>query len=222
MTSKAGSGEMMKFYSLALDRVYALRVICAVEAELIKGHVAYATFPKSRREFAAAQVVRLRRAARGEANQVVMSLSGFVTSAEMASHGVPARLTPEMWEAGRELGDHGYIADPDFNPRLYELALIEISSLQKLLLYDARTLEAHHEGVSSFPKTAKKIAVEQSARMRLAGSTAHKAPKLAYAVSSAEMDAAMAASGASTLMTRFRWEAQQAVESFMTRPKRKA
>lgn len=52
-------------YAAALDEIYALRAVLACEARILEAHVDYKTFPKSRRQFADASIVRMRGLARG-------------------------------------------------------------------------------------------------------------------------------------------------------------
>jgi hypothetical protein len=45
-------------------------------------------------------------------------------------------------------------------------ALDEICRLRRALAYEARVVEAHYEGYKTFPKSRRRIAEEQVARMR--------------------------------------------------------
>ena len=83
-------------YSAALDEIYRLRAALAYETEVLSAHLDYKTFPKSRRGYAEAQVVRMRAAAQGD-QASHLDISGFVMRAASKEAGVGS-LTREQWE----------------------------------------------------------------------------------------------------------------------------
>lgn len=95
--------EDERHYFDALDEVYALRALLAHEALVLKAHLGYKTFPKSRRAIAEEQVERMQQAARGQVKQ-------DYTGSEQRKHalteaGAPEILTRGQWEDNRGRAD---------------------------------------------------------------------------------------------------------------------
>jgi hypothetical protein len=57
--------ELLAYYGRALDEIYRLRTALGYEAYLLGGHLALATYPKSRRQSADASLGRMNLAAQG-------------------------------------------------------------------------------------------------------------------------------------------------------------
>lgn len=93
-------------FSAALDEIYALRQALAYEALVVDNHLAYRTFPKSRRDHAEQQVARMQACARGDAKATYdrdtwasrrhalreAGASDTLTSAEWQEKALPASL----------------------------------------------------------------------------------------------------------------------------------
>lgn len=92
------SDEMLNHYSRALDEIHRLRAALAYEARVTEAHLNYATFPKTRRDHAAAQVERMRAAARGEAASTYADVSSLSLQHTMREAGASASLTRSEWE----------------------------------------------------------------------------------------------------------------------------
>lgn len=90
--------DPMKAYSEALDEIWRLRGLLAVEAGILEAHLALKGFPKSRRAHAEAQVDRMLRAAQGQSSRVYYEHPGLrVRAARHAAH-IPETLTRAAWE----------------------------------------------------------------------------------------------------------------------------
>lgn len=61
---READAELLRYYSAALDEIYALRAALASEARIIEAHLDLKSFPKSRRAFAEQQVSRMQAAAK--------------------------------------------------------------------------------------------------------------------------------------------------------------
>lgn len=94
--------DMLAHYSAALDEIYRLRTALAYEAQVAQVHLDYATFPKSRRKHAEAQVERMMQAATGKAEQAYADTSPASLKHVRRESGIPDTLTRFEWEA-REL-----------------------------------------------------------------------------------------------------------------------
>lgn len=70
------TGDLSEQYARAIDEIYRLRGLLAYEAGVMRGHLALATFPRSRRPIAEGQITRMTRAAIGESK---LALAGTDT-----------------------------------------------------------------------------------------------------------------------------------------------
>lgn len=93
------SDEMLRQYSAALDEVYRLRTLLAVEGSILAAHLTYKTFPKSRRGIAEEQVDRMYRAARGESRDVLAEHPDRRRRQGRGDAGMPETLTRAAWES---------------------------------------------------------------------------------------------------------------------------
>lgn len=85
---------------------------------------------------------------------------------------------------------------------LLSAALDEIYRLRRAFAYESRVIEAHYEGLKTFPKSRRKIAEEQVARMREAVTSS----VVAYAgVSSQSLRRELANAGGRPLLTVASW-----------------
>ncbi len=91
-----GNGEILDHYSAALDEIFVLKSALAHEARVIEAHLGLKTFPKSRRAFAEAQIVRMRAAAKGRAHTAYREAPSRLDS--LRKLGVDT-LTRAQWEA---------------------------------------------------------------------------------------------------------------------------
>lgn len=91
----------MEDYSRALDEIYSLRSALAYEAEVLALHLEYASFPKSRRRFAEAQLYRMRNAARGRAEFAYREVKRRNLQLALIAAGAKETLTRSEWEAER-------------------------------------------------------------------------------------------------------------------------
>ena len=83
-------------YLAALDEIYRLRVILAHEAQIQEGHLAFRSFPQSRRGVAARSIERMRDAARGHSTTAIAAIA-FPKHA-LKSAGAPETFTRSEWE----------------------------------------------------------------------------------------------------------------------------
>jgi hypothetical protein len=88
-------------YSAALDEIYRLRRALAYEAGVLKAHLGYKTFPKSRRRHADEQVARLLDAARGHAVRAYADIPHAYIRSAVADAGVKQTFSRHDWESGR-------------------------------------------------------------------------------------------------------------------------
>lgn len=86
----------------------------------------------------------------------------------------------------------------------YSRALDEIYELRAALAYEARVIEAHLQ-LATFPKSRRRMAEEQIARMRAACRGEVRASY--WSVSPGVRQGLMTAAGASPSLTRGQWEA---------------
>lgn len=75
MKIKAVLDRSAKAHAAALDEVYLLRALCAYEGRVLEVHTGYASFPKSRRDAAAASLARLSQAAAGDVDVATAALN---------------------------------------------------------------------------------------------------------------------------------------------------
>lgn len=85
-------------YSAALDEIYRLREALAYEAVVTDTHLAYRTFPKSRRGSAENQVERMRAAARGESQRAYAPVSHLVLRHCLGEAGASETLTRHQFD----------------------------------------------------------------------------------------------------------------------------
>jgi hypothetical protein len=94
--------EQVGHYLAASAEVAALRQILGEEADVIEGHLAFKSFPKSRRDIAEDQVRRMRAIAAGES---IRHHYGYIHSRAvqhlLKDAGAPTGLTRGMWELNR-------------------------------------------------------------------------------------------------------------------------
>lgn len=80
-------------YSRALDEIYLLRAALAYEADLMASRNPAPGGPLD------AQITRMRRAARGQADRAYMAFSGGWSKKALDSAGADTTLTRHRWEA---------------------------------------------------------------------------------------------------------------------------
>lgn len=102
MTDGRRRQSMLDHYSAALDEVYRLRTLLAVEGSILANHLDYKTFPKSRREIAEAQVSRMYRAARGESQDAIAEHPNMRRRQCRDDAGMPETLTRAAWESATD------------------------------------------------------------------------------------------------------------------------
>lgn len=90
--------EEMEHYSKALDEIYRLRAMLAMEANVLERHLSLKTFPKSRRRPAEDSVAVMRAAARGESRTIVLGSSWTTRKAALRTAGAGETLTRSEWE----------------------------------------------------------------------------------------------------------------------------
>jgi len=97
--------DMLAHYSAALDEIYRLRCALVLEARGVEADLELATFPKSRRRWAEARIVRMRAAARGESaeayqDEIAGATGGLRTSTRdlLIAAGASPCLTRSQWE----------------------------------------------------------------------------------------------------------------------------
>lgn len=83
-------------YTAALDEIYRLRVILAHEAQIQEGHLAFASFPKSRRKVAERSIERMREAARGHSKTATVAIPLWKQA--LKSAGASETFTRADWE----------------------------------------------------------------------------------------------------------------------------
>lgn len=87
------------YYSAALDEIHWLRTLLALEAGTLDAHAEMASFPKSRRRFAAASIERMRLAARGGWRKTLRGEPNANLAWARREAGMPPTLTRAAWEA---------------------------------------------------------------------------------------------------------------------------
>lgn len=87
--------------SIAIDEIYFLRSVLADESMILKAHLDYKTFPKSRREIAERQVERMRRFASGE--MWAAQRDQFRQGMALRMCDLPESLTNHAWAEQRGL-----------------------------------------------------------------------------------------------------------------------
>lgn len=90
--------KIIGHYSDALDEIYGLRAALAYEARILEMHLAFKTFPKSRRRMAEQQIDRMRGAVSGPAGRPGVYLAHPSRFAELRRLGVKG-LTMAEWES---------------------------------------------------------------------------------------------------------------------------
>jgi hypothetical protein len=85
-------------YSDALDEIYELRAALAYEARILEMHLAFKTFPKSRRRMAEQQIDRMRGAVSGPAGRPGVYLAHPSRFTELRRLGVKG-FTMAEWES---------------------------------------------------------------------------------------------------------------------------
>jgi hypothetical protein len=89
--------------SVAVDEIYALRVMLADEAAILEAHLEYKTFPKSRRVFAEQQIERMRTAARGDYKEAARPNKIPNSQWTLKNIGAKPTLTNHEWAEQRGL-----------------------------------------------------------------------------------------------------------------------
>lgn len=94
-------GRSRRLLGLALDEIYLLRGVMADEAMIIKAHLGYKTFPKTRRQIADEQVVRMALFAEGQLRAATRYGFDIVRALRLVE--VPQVLTISRWLEQRGL-----------------------------------------------------------------------------------------------------------------------
>lgn len=94
----AEDGEMLAHYGAALDEIYRLRRALAYEAAVLKVHLDYKTFPKTRREVAEGQIRRMQDSARGKSQRAYGGTNTASLAVALSEAGAPQSLTRHAWE----------------------------------------------------------------------------------------------------------------------------
>jgi hypothetical protein len=90
---------LLDAYSAALDEVYRLRTVLALQAMGQAADLSMKTFPKSRRGWAEKRITECQDAACGQSSRVLAGKDSNVLRAARTHAGVPQTLTREQWEA---------------------------------------------------------------------------------------------------------------------------
>lgn len=176
-------------YAHLLDQIYFLRSLLAMEATVVEGHLAFKTFPTTRRQYSERSVDRMRRAARGVVNYThIAGVSPAGLASNMTAAGASAIFEP------RTLVPEG---DPLFGHLL--AAQYEVRELQVACATEARILECAVD-YAAFPKSRRGIALAQIERLRAA------AAGTPFTLTSTECTDAMRSAGADVTLTRSQWE----------------
>ena len=93
---EVGTDDLLAHYSDALTEIYELRAALAYEAQVLKAHLDYKSFPKSRRKYAEEQIERMKQAAAGKAKVAYAGTSFLKQSLRWA--GASETLTRWQWE----------------------------------------------------------------------------------------------------------------------------
>jgi hypothetical protein len=88
----------LRLYSKALDEIFLLRRAMAYEAGVAEAHADFKTFPKTRRPFVAAQVERLRAAARGDVRKSYADKPSLTLRWALLNAGASETMTRTEWE----------------------------------------------------------------------------------------------------------------------------
>lgn len=89
--------------SVAVDEIYALRVMLADEAAILEAHLDLKSFPKSRRKFAEQQIERMRTAARGDYKEAARPNKVPNSQWTLKDIGAQPTLTNHEWAEQRGL-----------------------------------------------------------------------------------------------------------------------
>jgi hypothetical protein len=148
----------------AMDEIYALRAAMASEAVLLREHLTYKTFPKSRRTIAEEQVERMFLAARGRVTLAYAGHSFFSLDVSILRTGASKALTVDAW-AATQSEESRYFGRPLIEARQHlDWAVEEINGLRRGIAYEADVLTNHVNPY--FPVAAGRIVAEQLKRMR--------------------------------------------------------
>lgn len=88
--------------SVAIDEIYALRALLANEADILRAHLDFKTFPKSRRAFAEQQIERMILAASGD-YQRAQAHKDYDGKRALSRMGIDNILTNGQWAEQRGL-----------------------------------------------------------------------------------------------------------------------
>jgi hypothetical protein len=97
-TSAEDHDDLLESYSHALDEVFALRSLLAMQAVVTESHLALKTFPSSRRKHAERQVVDAKRAARGQGIATYHEQPSGAVKVARTLVGMPDTLTRFAYE----------------------------------------------------------------------------------------------------------------------------
>lgn len=204
--------KLRDLFSDALDEVFRLRSALAYEAVVLREHLTFKTFPKSRRRYGEDQVERMFTAARGKVNHAYGMTSHMSIDHWMREAVAPKQLTVGEW-AGTQpaprmpLRSRAVGAEEAEQLRSdLDRAVREIDSLRRGIAHEAAVLIVH-ANCSTFPKSRAVITGVQATRMRAA---ARGESVTAYGGDMATVTKrSLADAGANQTLTVTQWSAEQ-------------